>query len=185
MEDPKQQALYINCRKSFDSSLVRIIPKKIPNNTISMGYASLDYFDDIEDYAGIHLTTKISNLEKYFALKQQFLSSAKFVSNSEDSCILVINTYGRIQEDTLKIRSCKQVLPVPQYAICEANDSTYIWERNLNEEIIIIDFNFCDILKRENSDIRTDLPIEFAKGYSTGITANDKELTIQYWLIVW
>lgn len=42
-----------------------------------------------------------------------------------------------------------------------------------------------DFLKDNDRHTRVDPPEGWAHGYSTGITANDKERTIQFWLVVW
>lgn len=185
MNEPKQQAEYINCLNSFDTSLVRFMPKKIPNNMISMGYASLDFLGDPNDYAGIYLTTKIHSIESYIEMRDKFINQALFVKNSLDSCLIIIPTYGELQESYIDTQNCTSVLPVPQYGICMANDSTHIWERKTQEKIIILDYGFKDVLNRKNTNRGKDLPIDYAKGYSTGISVNDTDLTIQYWLIVW
>lgn len=185
MTDPKRQAEYIEYRNSFDTSLVGHIPTKIPNNMINMGYASLEYLQEPEDYAGMHITIKIGDNESYKKQKEEYQKKALYIKSSLDSNLLVINTYGELESGISRIRETELMLPVPQYAIYSADDSTQIWKRNTNEEIIILDYSFKDLLKRDDSNRRTDLPLKYSRGYSTGITFNNKELTIKYWMIVW
>jgi len=185
MNDPKQQAEYISCYNSFDTSLVDIIPKKIPNNFVNMGFASLDYLNESDDYAGMHITTKISDLNEYSELKDKFSRQAKSINNSLDSCLIIIWTYGRFENGVQGNFNCDKPIPVPQYGICDANDSTHIWERIKDNEIIVLDYEYRDLLKRPYTKIRKDIPAGFSTGYSKGITLSKKDMTIQKWLIVW
>lgn len=185
MNEPKEQAQYISCYNSFDSDLVSLIPNKIPNSYVSLGYASLDYLDEIDDYAGMHITTKISGLKEYDKLKNLYSEKAKAEKGSLDSCVIVIGTYGKFENGVQGNFNCENPIPVPQYGICVANDSTHLWERIKDVEIMIVDFQFTDLLKRSESKKRTDLPIEFSTGFSKGITLNKTDMTIQKWVIVW
>lgn len=185
MNDPKQQASYINCYNSFDTSLVNLLPKKIPNNFINMGFASLDYFDESDDYAGMHLTTKVKDLNEYNELKNKYSRQAKSTNNSTDSCLIVIWTYGRFENGVQGGFNCDKRIPVPQYGICDANDSTHLWERITDIEIIVLDYEYKDILNRPDRKKRKDLPLELSSGYSKGITLSKNDMTIQKWVIVW
>lgn len=185
MNEPKEQAQYINCYNSFDSSLVNLIPNKIPNSFVSLGYASLDYFNEIDDYAGMHITTKIANEDELKVLRNKYSKKAKSINNSVDSCLIVINTYGKLEKGVQGNYDFINPIPVPQYGICIANDSTHLWERIKDVEIIIVDFQFTDLLKRPESKKRKDLPLGLSTGFSKGITLNKTNMTIQKWLIVW
>jgi hypothetical protein len=185
MNDPSEQAQYVSCYNSFDSDLVNLIPSKIPNNYVSLGYASLDYLNEKDDYAGMHITTKISDLKEYDKLKNQYSKIAKAVKKSSDSCVIVIRTYGKFENGVQGNFNCDNPIPVPQYGICEANDSTYLWEREKDLEIIIIDYEYSDLLKRSDTKIRKDIPTELSTGYSKGVTFNKNNMTIQKWVVVW
>jgi hypothetical protein len=185
MNDPKSQVNFISCRDSYDSTLVRFIPKKIPNNMISDEFSSLANLSDYGDYTGINLTTKINNHKKYLEIKEQYIKQTQYIRNSQDTCLLVIRTYGELHEDDNNANKCDKLLPVPQYAIYETNDSIKDWRRAKDEQIIILDFGSGDFAKRKKLKQRKDLPVKWSNGYSTGITANDKKQTIMYWLIVW
>jgi len=185
MTDPVRQARYINCYNSFDKSLVDFIPKKIPNNYLNMGYSSLEFIDKKDDYAGIHITLKVSDKTEYLDLKEQYSKKAVTIKNSQDSCLFVVWTYGEFTEDFLKGDNCENPYPVPQYGICVANDSTHLWNREPNKEVIILDYGYNDILDRESSPSRKNTHNKFSKGYSKGLTLDDKSQLINYWLIVW
>ena len=185
MNAPKQQAHYINCYNSFDTSLVNLIPKKIPNNFINMGFASLDFLDESDDYAGMHITTRIKNLNDYTDLRNKYSRQAKSINNSLDSCLIVIWTYGRFEEGVQGNFICDQPIPVPQYGICDANDSTHLWGRIKDIEIIVLDYEYTDLLSRPDSKKRKDMPTGLSTGYSKGITLSKKNMTIQKWVIVW
>ena len=187
MNDPKQQAEYIKCYNSFDTSLVNLMPKKIPNNFLNMGYASLDYLDNdgFSNYAGMHITTKINDLNEYTDLRDRYSNQSKSIKNSTDSCLIVISTYGRFEDGVQGSFHCDKPIPVPQYGICEANDSTHLWERLKDIELIILDFKYKDLLNRTDSEKRKDIPSKLSAGYSKGITLNKNNMTIQKWVIVW
>lgn len=185
MNDPKKQAKYVNCYNSFDSSLVNLLPNKIPNNYIRYGYASFEYLNELNNYAGMHMTTKISNLEEYTNLKNEFSKKAKSINNSMDSCLIIIETYGKLENSAQGNFNCNKPIPVPQYGVYIENDSTHLWERAKDVEIIILDYKFTDLLKRPDSRIRKDLPKEFSTGYSKGVTFNKSNMTIQKWVVVW
>ncbi len=185
MNDPQNQARYISCYNSFDTSLVNHLPKKIPNNFINMGYASLDYLDESDDYAGMHITTKIKNSEEYTEIKNNYLNQAKSINNSLDTCLIVIWTYGRFEKGVQGDFNCEKPIPIPQYSICDANDSTHLWERITNNEIIVLDYEYKDLLNRPDSRMRKDMPARLSTGYSKGITLSKNNMTIQKWVIVW
>ena len=185
MNDPKSQVDFIDCRDSYDSTLVRFIPKKIPNNMISFSISSLGNLSGEEDNTGIDLTIKITNNEKYIEIKKQYLKQAKFIGISQDSCLLVIRTNCEINSEYNNSNKCEQLVPVPQYTIYEIHDSIKDRRIERDKQIIILDFASGDFAKRKTLKQRKDLPVKWNNGYSTGITANDKEQTIMYWLIVW
>ncbi|MBS2100024.1 hypothetical protein [Carboxylicivirga linearis] len=187
MNDPKQQAEYIKCYNSFDTSLVNLMPRKIPNNFLNMGYASLDFLDGrgFNKYAGMHIKTKIKDLNEYTELKNKYSSQAKSINKSTDSCLIIVSTYGQFEDGVQGSFHCNKPIPVPQYGICDANDSTNLWERLNDIEIIVLDYEFKDLLNRPDSKKRKDMPTELLTGYSKGITLNKNNLTIQKWVIVW
>jgi len=185
MNDPERQAQYISCYNSFDNSLVNLFPKKIPNNYLNMGFSSLDNFDESDDYAGMKITTKIKDLNEYADLRNRYASQAKSINKSIDSCLIVVWTYGRFENGVQGSIHCDNPIPVPQYGICDANDSTHLWERITDIEIIVLDYKYEDILSRTDTEIRKDLPLELSTGYSQGITLSKNNMTIQKWLIVW
>jgi hypothetical protein len=185
MHEPTEQAKYINCYNSFDSFLVDIIPKKIPNDYVRYGYASLKHLSGANKYAGMHLTTRISDLTEYSNLKNKFLEQAKTITSSLDTCLMVVQTYGRLEASVQGNFNCDKLVPVPQFGICVVNDSTHMWQRIKNADIIVLDFKFKDILNRPDSELRTDIPKELSTGYSKGVTLNKNDMTIQKWVIVW
>ncbi|THD67407.1 hypothetical protein E7Z59_07025 [Robertkochia marina] len=185
MNEPKDQAKYISCYNSFDSSLVNLIPKKIPNSYLSLGYASLDYFNGIDDYAGMYITTRITNVDELNLIRAKYSKEAKSIKHSLDSSLIVINTYGKLENSVQGNYNSEAPIPVPQYAICEPNESTHLWERIKDLEIIIVDYRFTDLLKRPDSKKRKDLPEELSTGFSKGITINKTNMTLQKWVIVW
>ena len=184
MNDPKEQAHYINCYNSFDSTLVNIMPKKIPNNFVSYGYSSAEYF--FYDYAGMHVTTRISDEYEYNELREKYSENAKAIKNSSDECLIIITTSDNELEDGVQGNfNCKQPIPIPQYVIFKPNDEKNNLNRIKNLEIIVLDFQFTDILKSADITERKNLPQELSKGYSKGVTLNKNDMTIQKWVAVW
>jgi len=185
MHDPKHQAEYNSCYNSFDPSFVDIMPKKIPNNLVSYEFASLDNLKDLSTFAGMSITTRIKDLEEYTELKKRFSENAKSINNSLDSCLVIIKTYGKLKDGGQGNVICDKPIPVPQNSIFVANDSTHLWERKKDVELIVLDFKYKDILNRRESKLRKDMPPGLSAGFSKGITLSKNDMTIQKWLIVW
>lgn len=184
MNSPEDQANYIKCYNSFDSNLIDIIPKKIPNNFVSYGYSSPEYL--IYDYAGMHVTTKISDEEEYNQLRKKYSENAKAIKNSLDNCLVIITTSDKELEEGVQGNfNCEQPVPIPQYAICKPEYGEKKINRIKNSEIIIVDFEFTDILDSADKTERKNLPKELSKGYSKGVTIDKNNMTIQKWVVVW
>jgi len=185
MNDPKDQAQYIQTRKSFDSTLVRFLPRKLPNNQIGYSWSSPEYFSENNEYAGMNVSTRFSSREEYLKVKLQYIRKAMYVKNSSDSCLLVIKTFGLLKKDYYNADKCGKLLPVSQDAVCAYNEIDSKWTRLKKTDIIILDYKLGDFRHRKDKSENVNLPKGYTEGYSTGISANDKDLTIQYWLIIW
>ena len=184
MNSPEDQASYIKCHNSFDSKLVDIIPKKIPNSFVSYGYSSPEYF--FYDYAGMHITTKISDEDEYHELRKMYSENAKAIKNSSDKCLIIVTTSdNELKEGVQGNFNCKQPIPIPQYAIFKPVDGKNNSNRIKNLEVIVLDFQFKDILKSADLTERQNLPEELSKGYSKGVTINKNNMTIQKWVVIW
>ncbi|WP_127844413.1 hypothetical protein [Psychroflexus aestuariivivens] len=184
MNSPEDQANYIKCYNSFDSKLIDIIPNKIPNSFVSYGYSSPKYF--FYDYAGMHITTKISDEDEYNKLREKYSEKAKAIKNSSDKCLIIITTSdNELEEGVQGNFNCEQPIPIPQYAIFKPDGGKNNINRIKNLEIIVLDFQFTDILNSADLTERKNLPEELSKGYSKGVTINKNNMTIQKWVVFW
>jgi len=183
MNEPERQAEYIQTLKSFNPRLVSILPDRIPNNMLTMGYSSLINLQEYGNPAGIRMTTKISSLMEYNELKNQFRSKALYVGLPSDSCLLII---GSDEQPDIKNTNCTSIFPIPYRSAFVLNKSNKDWERKTREEIYIVDYQYGDLISNANSLEETSGSKDaFSNGFSTGINTNDENQTVEYWMINW
>jgi len=190
MNDPESQAQYIECYKSFDKELVNHFPSKLPNNKIGYGfsnpefYSGLGKYSDIPNHSDIYLTTKISSREKYEELKKKYSDQAKYTNKINSKCFAIIRTY-ETKIDNKYDTTCKELFPVPEFAVFEYGDNNEDWVRIENGQIIILDCKSGNYTGIDNIRPNTEMPKEFQNGFSKGLTFNDQKQTIEFWLIIW
>jgi hypothetical protein len=80
---------------------------------------------------------------------------------------------------------CDNFYPIPTDAIFETNPYYNSKTRLVDSDLYFIDFKPGDYIKDYKRHSRLELPENWAHGYSTGVTANDNDRTIQLWLVVW
>ena len=185
LNDPRHQAEYIQCYNSFQKEMVEHIPNKLPNNQISHGWAPPKHIDVIGNYAGIHLVTKIASKSDYLNHKAKLSSNIKFKGLSTDTCFIIVKTYGELLNSDFDKNNCENLYPIPQYAIYKYDNFDLKWSRQENSDVIISDCKSGDYLNRDVLKPKEGMTPEWEKGYSKGFTFNDKEQTINYWIIIW
>lgn len=183
--DPKRHAVYIENRNSFDTTLVRFFPPKLPKNHISVGFSPISLISSSDwDHAGIYLTTQLDSEEKFMSVKEDYMKQSLDMLNSQDSCLLLISAFGKIRDDYFN-DNCEVLYPIPPYSLGEFNYDVSAWTRYEDTDIIILDYKLGVFIDELKVNKRDNIPDKFQHGYSTGISTDNKKLTIQYWLIVW
>jgi hypothetical protein len=172
MNRPETQEHYATIRELFRSELLKHFPINLPNNQIGFGF-SANYGREIP--GSCHLTTKYFSKSKYLEVKKSFASRCKFKLLSNDTCLFVI-------EKDWKNRDCKNQYPVPIKAVQDLVDDG---KQKETVEIFILSTESGNFTKEGSDTLTIVLPNGMKKGYSSGITAYDKELSIKYWLVVW
>jgi hypothetical protein len=186
MNRPEDQARYINCYKSFDKELVKHLPEKLPNNVLSHGLSLPDYLDEsYHNYAGIHLLEKIYKKSEYQEIKREYIKVASFIGTTSDTCYLIIKTFYESKIKDRNHSDCDEVIPIPQYVLFESENHLEIIGKKQDRDILVLDFSPKDCLNRANPQPKERMPEKWENGYSKGLTFNDKEQTIEYWLIIW
>lgn len=185
MNDPKRQSEYTENYNSFEKDMVAHFPIKLTNNFISSSWSSPKNVNEYGLYGGIHLLTKISSNENYKKLKTKLTRNAKHIGRSNDKCYMVVKTHGDLLDADFDKNSCKELFPVPQYAIYKSDDFDVNWSRQKGSDIVILDCKSGDYMNREKIQTKIKMPNEWKNGYSKGYTFNDKEQTLMYWLIIW
>lgn len=191
MNEPADQAEYIEVYKQFDPALVDHIPSKLPSNNIHHSWTRLDfyegsgkYYDNIDNHAGIFVKVITGGLENFNKLKTSFSSQAKYSFKSNDSCIVVIRTYEN-EIITDSITHCNEIYPVPEFASYEYSSDGGRWGRMIDNDILILDCSAGNYTKLDSIKPNKRMPLGWENGYSKGITFDNKKQTIQYWTIIW
>jgi hypothetical protein len=177
MNDPESQARYIECKNTFDKSLVFLFPDKLPNNKMEFGF-SAPYEGRIP--GRLHLLTKISSKTEYLDMKMDFKKKSKYQSKVTDSCLFVIG----IREGIVNSK-CDVFHPVSIDALYDDDFKTNKINKQTDGDVFILKYEVGDFLKTSNQFSQNDLPSNWISGYSTGVTTNDKNRTIQYWFVIW
>jgi hypothetical protein len=176
MNDPKSQADYIEQKDRFDKSIVKLFPDRLPNNMLRYGFSAP--YNNIP--GGLHLTTKYFSEKEYFEAKTKFLKQSKYYTKATDKCLFLVDEYEGMNQE-----KCKDFYPIPTLAIFERDFYTESKTKQSASEVIFIEFKPGDYIKDNKNHSRLDLPENWTHGYSTGVTTNDHERTIQVWLLVW
>lgn len=174
MNDPENQASYIQARKSYPDSMVNHIPKKLPNNHI--GY-SCTWFDNKYSNSGIDLKIQYKTKKEFYEFRSKYANSN--ILKSDNPCILRILSPHRVDKTPTFNNSCDRHYPVPEY-IYDFRDF-----ENKYFETIILNFEPGIFKSEENLSEKYEYPLYWLHGYSQGITFYEEQLIISYWLIIW
>lgn len=172
MNRPESQERYQTLRNQFSPELLEHFPINLPNNQIGFGFSS--YYKD-EVPGSLYLKTKFFSKAKYMEKKNSFASRARFQLLSTDTCLFII-------EKDWQNHKCKNHYPVPVQAIGDLFD-----ERTKKKEmnLFILKTELGNFVKDGSDTLNIDLPTGMKKGFSAGITTNDQENSINYWVVIW
>jgi hypothetical protein len=176
MNDPRSQSDYIEYRDTFDKPLVNLFPDRLPNNMLGFGFSAP--YENIP--GGLNLMTKYFSEEEYTEAKTRYLNQSKHRKTSGDKCFFLIDAYEGMNQE-----KCEDFYPVSTAAIFETSSDRKSKSRLTDSEVFFIDLKSGDFLKDNGSHSKYDLPENWTHGYSTGVTTNDNDKTIQIWLVVW
>lgn len=176
MNNPLDQAQYIEERGKFDKSLVKLFPDRLPNNMVSFGFTQP--YERIP--GGLHLTIKYFSGEEYLQNKMRYAKQSRYHTNSKDNCLFIVDEYEGMNQ-----KKCENFCPVPARAIFGKDLYDKTRGRLPDSEVFFIDIRPGDFIKDGKNHSRVDLPANWLHGYSTGITTNDNNRTIQFWLVAW
>jgi hypothetical protein len=176
MNDPEDQATYIEERNNFDKSLVKLFPDRLPNNMLGFGFSAP--YDNVP--SGLHLTTKYFSEKDYLETKTKYQEQSKYHTSSTDKCLFLVDDY-----EGMKQEKCENFYPIPTEAIFDTDHYGKTKTRITDSEVFFIDTKPGDFIKDGKNHSRVDLLENWTHGYSTGITTNDNNRTIQFWLVAW
>ena len=176
MNDPTSQSDYIQYRDKFDNSLVKLFPDRLPNNMLGFGY----YAPYEHVPTGLNLMTKYFSEKEYTDAKTRYLNQSKYQKTSTDKCLFLINDYEGMNQE-----KCEDFYPIPTEAIFERSLDGESKSILTDGKVFIIDFKSGDFLQDNDKHSKYELPENWTHGYSTGVTTNDNDRTIQIWLVVW
>jgi hypothetical protein len=176
MNDPRSQSEYIEYRDKFDKSLVKLFPDRLPNNMLGFEFSA-----PYENIPGrLNLMTKYFSEKEYSETKTKYLNQSKHQKTSTDRCFFLIDDFEGMNRE-----KCEDFYPIPIEAIFETSSDQKSKNRLTDSEVFFIDLKTGDFLQDNDKHSRYDLPENWTHGYSTGVTANDNDRTIQIWLVVW
>lgn len=176
MNEPQSQSQYIACRDNFDKRLVRLFPDRLPNSMLGFEFSAPD-----ENTPG-----RLGLLKKYFLgneyaeAKAEYFKQAKHKKMSTDQCFVLIDGDGGLHQE-----KCEDFYPIPTAAIFENSSDRKSKGRLPASEVILVAMEAGIFLEDTNNHSRYNLPENWTHGYSTGVTTNDEDKTIQIWLVVW
>lgn len=185
MNDPKDQARYISNLKLFNQNLINHFPKKLPNGYFERSMSSPNLIGEYEHCAGTHIKVKYISKSEFTGLKLKYSRQAKYRCKSSDSCLVVIKSHGDLLDSKYDLKLCDELVPIAQYAIDNVDSFDDQWKRQEDQDILILDWSLEDILDRDNRISKDEVPLGWEHGFSKGITLNEKNQTINYWLIIW
>lgn len=180
MNDPELQAEYIMALKTYNSSLTKHIPPKIPNNQIGYGFS----FASVDSYSSFYIRT-IEKKDKYYSIKEKYINESKSIVSSKDTSIVVYESIDKLI-DSLKLDNKifnYKVVPQELYV-----DYTEYYTSKLIDykfDIIMLDSKFdslpskIDYVKLESNDGA------LANNFFRGVAFYDNDLVITYWVITW
>ena len=183
MVEPERQARYIECYNSFDESLVDHIPNKLPNNHINYSWAPPKHISEYGQYAQISVTLLYTK-KKFQEIREVFIKNAKYVGNSNDSCIVIVETIGEIADSKYDSIHCSELIPVSQNVLYDY-ESEEVSERKSNIELVVLDFESGIFVDSDMLKPRKSMPAGLKNGYSKGLAIDNNKQTIEYWLIIW
>lgn len=176
MKERERRAKYIEFKNAFDKSLTTLFPEELPEGSV-FGFAA--------PYEGripgrLYLLTKINSEREYFDIKENFQKRATYHKLTTDSCLFVI-----VNQEGIANSKCDVFYPVSLDAVYNSDIRTIKVTRKIDQDVFILGHKPGNFLESESHFNAHYLPSDWASGYSTGVTMNDKDKTVLYWFVVW
>lgn len=191
--DPKLQAHYIEIKSQFEEPLTKYFPKILPNEYQDLRYSAGLAQYDVSSF--LELKTQLLSKSSYSSVKNKLIARYLSKLSPSDSCLIKVFTGNVDSEDELVQKTkylninCTKGFPIPDFVINESmskEDIFYVIEADTISYFGKSDDpTFQKLFSKSERLILKYLPYRWSKGYSLGITTNDDNLTINYWLIVW
>jgi hypothetical protein len=160
----------------FEKPLVKLFPDRLPNNMLEFRFSAP--YEKMP--GGLSLMTKYFSVKEYAETKTKYLNQSKHKKISTDKCLFLIDEYERMNQEM-----CQDFYPIPTGAIYETSSDGKSKIKVSDSEVFFVDLESGDFLHDNNKHSRPNLPENWIHGYSTGVTTNDNDKTIQIWLAVW
>lgn len=191
--DPKLQADYIKTKSQFKEPLTKHFPKILPNEFQELKYSSGLAQYEVSSF--LELETHYLSKSMFNSVKYKLITKYLSKISPSDSCVIKVfsgsvDSEGELVKNTSSLNTdCDTGFPIPDFVINESKsreDNFYVIEADT-----ISYFGKSDdptlqkLFSKSERPILKYLPNKWLKGYSLGITTNDDNLTINYWLIVW
>ena len=180
MNDPKNQADYIQARKTYNEYLINHIPAKIPNNQYGYQFSS----NWKKGYSYFILKTK-ENSKKYYSIKNKYINNNNTIKLSNDTLLIKI-TQQELNTDSLGLKYTKtHYLIVPKELYEGTNQYYKTIPIDYNFDIVILDCKYSSLISKIDYNNLNPNDGILSKNYSKGIAFYDKDLVITYWVITW
>lgn len=192
---------YEKMNSSFDGELVQHFPNEIPKGYIGGYLKEKSVLADFCFGPNELILIARSQKEEYISLNQQFRKLSKAIYNPEDSNLLLVFSYCdvlkveeniyRNQETTERKKLAKRnittsnTLPVPIFEIDAYHNDKNSCGLSDDFKIFVLEAKSGKYLEEKYLQECECMPEKWKHGFSRGITANDKEHIIIYWLAVW
>ena len=191
--DPKLQAHYIEIKSQFEEPLTKYFPTILPNEYQDLRYSAGLAQYDVSSF--LELKTQYLSEWMYNSVKNKLITKYLSKISPSDSCVIKVFSGSVLSEEELiqktkflNINSSK-CFPIPDFVINESksrDDKIYVVEADsVNYFGKSDDPTFEKLFSKSEKPLIKYLPDKWSKGYSLGITTNDDNLTIIYWLIIW
>lgn len=191
--DPKLQAHYIEIKSQFEEPLTKYFPKILPNEYQDLRYSAGLAQYDVSSF--LELKTQLLSKSNYSSVKNKLITRYLSKISPSDSCLIKVFAGNVDSEDELVQKTkylninCTKGFPIPDFVINKSrtqDDNSYVIESDsINYFGKSNNPTFKEIFSKSEKPLIKYLPDKWSKGYSLGITTNDENLTINYWLIIW
>lgn len=191
--DPKLQADYIEIKSQFEEPLTKYFPKILPNEYKDLRYSAGLAQYDVSSF--LELETHYLSKSMFNSVKNKLITKYLSKISPLDSCLIKVfsgsvNSENELVKITASLnKNCNIGFPIPDFVINESksrDDNFYVIEADtINYFGKSDDPTFQKLFSKSERPLIKYLPDKWSKGYSCGITTNDNNLTIIYWLIIW